>query len=1145
MHRIIGFITLIWMLYISNISNAGLYSKCIYGYNFEGGDLEIFMLYPINEECFKHCDEKCREIFSVQKDGVTEMNDDVITRCKSYCQSSKPFSSYYRDEDGSLKGPSIGPVNNLNCEVSQVWNRVYKASKLLKSGDNIVLESVDDDESSSEGNKIYGCGREIIEIKSIFKSDKTSEWPVISPWSSSGAISNDGSQTLWTDSTQHYCLNSATNRPINEIKKSKLLLGLDYTAINSNLLPSQPIPYMDSPSTPACSGSSCSILPDYRTDSDMLAWYGDSYGPCRYSARSPSVTTGLYVQNGDELSITWSGGHSAYGSTYNGATGAYGQNSSDFNKIVGLSLNEAIICARNVTINKNYTVKPEGYVSAFIPKADACETLAYEKSKLGISIGSSSVVFSGEEARVDPIFTNPSSDNKRIVSSFTGSVIDDPNVILNTNSPINCDTYLSGGSCPDSSKNCSSCFYIYGTAGTTADSPLIGKIQSSKYTYSGVLSSNPETNFDRRNRSNKLNSIPTRESLRLNMEDYTGNEDNVGGVDVSIKWGGCPKGPDSLDDRNVPDAVEYIISSCNLDPEQMYDNAGYDTADGSWISYSWSPISIDKVIGIDNIVCPNAPCCAYFRVKDPYIGQDVRGDVSLTGLTAASALSGAPLWGSKGGLRNLYGNPGNRHGYYRLSLRNAQSSFDLPKADTTGVMHNIVKFVLKKIIGTPPDYSDGALIVFYKNVISGNGYIDFVRVLLFLYIAFFGLGFMMGAIEINLKELVSRLLKVSFVIAMLSDSSWSFFATYILPAVINGPAELSAAFVMKVANSTSMANNFPSTNELGVPIETAVSTDPSLIIALMVDQPLRYIWKGLGTILPKLLAILFSSPVLGFFITFALLVSLIVYSIGLLKIVMVYMLSFLAIGFLIFIAPLAIPMVLFKFTQDVFDRWWKFLLSFAMQPIFLFAGISILNFLTIATFVASFSYTVCQSCIAYVPIIKFCLIPGYKLMETLHMPSSIGASMPAAMIISSSLFMLLSYSVYEMPSVFTAMASRLITGVSGDSNIGAAADKAYDSVNLKNAGDYQKVGQNLIKAGRQAISIGKTVKGAYMRGGSDALGALKSLMGGKDNSKDGGEGGKDKDDNTDNGPAPTNPAPTGGAVPDAQQAPPGNAGADK
>ena len=69
-----------------------------------------------------------------------------------------------------------------------------------------------------------------------------------------------------------------------------------------------------------------------------------------------------------------------------------------------------------------------------------------------------------------------------------------------------------------------------------------------------------------------------------------------------------------------------------------------------------------------------------------------------------------------------------------------------------------------------------------------------------------------------------------------------------------------------------------------------------------------------------------------------------------------------------------------------------------------------------------------------------------------------------------------------MPSVFTAMASRLITGVSGDSNIGAAADKAYDSVNLKNAGDYQKVGQNLIKAGRQAISIGKTVKGAYMRG---------------------------------------------------------------
>lgn len=1105
MGKIIKLITLIFMLALSSTSNAGLYSKCIYGYNFEGGDVETFLIYPINEACYNYCDEGCRSLFSVETEKGTEMNDDVITRCKSYCQSSINFSSYYRDESGELKGPLTGPSPHGSCETTQVWNRVYKASKLLKSGDNILVESVDDQEGPVDGNKVYGCGKESVEIKSIFKSDKTADWPSIS----GSFVSNDGVYNGWKESTDHYCLNSATNRPIESIMKSKLLTGLDYVSINSNLLPSQPIPYIDSPSSTPCSGSSCPLLPDYRKDSDMLDWYKMNSGPCRFHARAESpVSTGLYVQNGDELSITWSGNYSAYPSTYSSTIrNVYGRNKNSLDAIVGLSLNEAIICARNANIVGNYKVKIDGYSSEIAAASDDCQTLAYEKSKLAIQIGGNSLVLSGEEARADPIFTNPITGKQRILNNLTGIVADDPLVVLNEGSPKDCKAYFEEGSCPDRSVNCSTCFYIYGTNssidGSTAK--VAGKIKDSRYTYSGVLSANPETNFTTVERRSPI-SFPNRDSLTLFSQDYGARSDNVGGLDVSIKWGGCPKPADSKDDRDVPDAIEYVINSCDLDPEQMYDNAGYNKYTASWVSYSWLPLPLDKAIGVDTVACPSAPCCVYFRVKDQYIAQNVNGDVSLTG--SAIVTSNRPLWGTGNvGLKNLYGNPGNRHGYYRLALKNPQPSFDLPKAETKGVMHNIVSFVLKKIIGTPPNYSTGALMGFYKEVIKGKGYVDFIRVLLGLYVAFFGLGFMMGAVEINLKELLSRLIKVSFVIAMLSDTSWKFFSEYILPATINGPAELSAAFVLKVSGATGMSSNFPDTDELGVPIETAISQDPSLIIALMVDQPLRYIWKSLGIIFPKLVAVLFSSPFLGFFIALALFLSLIVYSIGLLKIVMIYMLSFVAIGCLIFMAPLAIPMVLFKFTQDVFDRWWKYLLSFAIQPVLLFAGVSVLNFLTIAVFVASFSYTVCQSCLLNFPLLNICIIPAYKLMETLHMPASVGSSMPAAMIVSSSLFTLLSYAMYEMPSVFTSIASRLITGVSG-ANIGSAADEGYGSVGLNKANDLKNAPGKLLNAGKDMLSIGSDVVGSVKRlRGAGGEATERSRGGGSGGGGGGGNGG--------------------------------------
>lgn len=56
----------------------------------------------------------------------------------------------------------------------------------------------------------------------------------------------------------------------------------------------------------------------------------------------------------------------------------------------------------------------------------------------------------------------------------------------------------------------------------------------------------------------------------------------------------------------------------------------------------------------------------------------------------------------------------------------------------------------------------------------------------------------------------------------------------------------------------------------------------------------------------------------------------------------VYMIAMMAIYFLAFLAPLIIPTVLFNYTKDLFDNWLKQMISFALQPVILFAFLALL-----------------------------------------------------------------------------------------------------------------------------------------------------------------------------------------------------------
>lgn len=60
------------------------------------------------------------------------------------------------------------------------------------------------------------------------------------------------------------------------------------------------------------------------------------------------------------------------------------------------------------------------------------------------------------------------------------------------------------------------------------------------------------------------------------------------------------------------------------------------------------------------------------------------------------------------------------------------------------------------------------------------------------------------------------------------------------------------------------------------------------------------------------------------------------------RIIQIYIVASVALAFLILIAPLAIPMVLFKYTRFIFEKWYKQLLSYMIQPVIMFAFLALI-----------------------------------------------------------------------------------------------------------------------------------------------------------------------------------------------------------
>lgn len=489
-------------------------------------------------------------------------------------------------------------------------------------------------------------------------------------------------------------------------------------------------------------------------------------------------------------------------------------------------------------------------------------------------------------------------------------------------------------------------------------------------------------------------------------------EDNVGGIDVKINWKGCAIAADnSIPNNDQQSPIQWAI---RLVPEN-----GAPLTDAESLTLEWNNFTLDQLKNNVTIEVQSKALCPNNTNNKMCIYQ-------LYLRAQPDIFTNTPISNPAEDDVNRYVNEGYRLGSYDVSVT---MSDDFPACDNSGVpiLREVVNTVYLTLFGG--DFAEikisgerskwikrpGVLKTAYITITQDSKFIGIIRALLVLYIALTGIFILIGLIESNTQELIIRLLKFGFVLSATSATGWDFLYSNFFVVFIEGSFQIATLFI-EGSYVGALDNN-----------SCYDPTEPTSIFKLF-DGPMKYlfsslVWSKIGTLM--------LTGVVGFPIAIILIISVFNYIIALVKATLIYSLSLMGMGILIFLSPLFIPMILFKFTKDLFEKWWKGLLSFAMQNIFVLAGVGLFNLIIILTYSSAFAFSIASDCklkIIIPGLWSSCLIPGYQLLSSLYVSSDVLSSIPATIIISSMAFMIVSHAMFLFVNFAPELAENLISG---------------------------------------------------------------------------------------------------------------------
>lgn len=253
----------------------------------------------------------------------------------------------------------------------------------------------------------------------------------------------------------------------------------------------------------------------------------------------------------------------------------------------------------------------------------------------------------------------------------------------------------------------------------------------------------------------------------------------------------------------------------------------------------------------------------------------------------------------------------------------------------------------------------------------GNAFIDTVNVLAVMATILLGFFILTGRTQAVGRETVMLIIKVGVVIWMVNLGA---FAT-LFPAVLY-TIEWLVGLVTNYTNiplTGILSSSCPYSPFIWNRVDCVINT---LVGGLTANVPLNFGIIGLIS------AMLFSSGV-GVGIFFFLIGILLAILKSVFQAMFILLSAYIAIALLVVIAPLMIPLILFRATKQYFEKWLRLLIGVMLQPIFLFAYLTMfLIALEVAVFSGDFSVYRSIAC-------DYATVPGFTIGDYINRSGAI------------------------------------------------------------------------------------------------------------------------------------------------------------
>lgn len=264
---------------------------------------------------------------------------------------------------------------------------------------------------------------------------------------------------------------------------------------------------------------------------------------------------------------------------------------------------------------------------------------------------------------------------------------------------------------------------------------------------------------------------------------------------------------------------------------------------------------------------------------------------------------------------------GDNVGQYKINIYSgAQDNSD------KGLIEKIVRDLENLFVGSRNEqniFEGGMVLILYNYLISDTGFGFLVRLLIIFYIIFLGFSFAIGQTEYKTKELMTILLKLTFVLVFTIPTSWKVYDYFIIRFFYDG----FMSIVSMIGNLS--AKLLQSENTV-----SSINSSSMASAFYFIDNIILSLFSKTTTI--KILG-LFFGVWYGFIVIPIIYILILYYIYQLINAIYPYIVMFIQGVFALFFGPIFIPLILFKKTQPLFKGWLNFIGGRFANMIFLFA----------------------------------------------------------------------------------------------------------------------------------------------------------------------------------------------------------------